>query len=252
MNKMRRTIIAGNWKMNLNSKNTNELISGILGGLDSLKSQAEMMVFPSSIHLSEVSKAFQSTKIHVGAQNIYPSGLAAFTGELSCEQVIDFGVQNILVGHSERRQFLKESNAFLNQKVLHILEKGLTPMLCIGETLSERESNQTFSVVKTQLLEGLHSLKKEDAKKVILAYEPVWAIGTGKVATPEQAEEVHAFIRTTLSEEFGSETAEIIPILYGGSVKPDNIKSLLDKPNIDGGLVGGASQKSESFLGLFA
>jgi triosephosphate isomerase (TIM) len=248
---MRRKIIAGNWKMNLNAKNVQDLVSGILKGLP-VNSQAEMMIFPSTIHLSEVVKSFQNTKIQVGAQNIYPSGLAAFTGELSCDQLTEYGIKTVLIGHSERRQFLKESNEFLNQKVLFALQKGFTPMLCIGETLSERESNQTFSVVKTQLLEGLKSLKKEEVSKVLLAYEPVWAIGTGKVATPEQAEEVHAFIRNTLSEIYDSQTSESISILYGGSVKQDNIKSLMEKSNIDGGLVGGASQKSESYLGLFA
>lgn len=247
---MRKTIIAGNWKMNLNTKGVHDLILGIQNGLGNLHTSSEILVFPSTIHLSEVAKAFENSKVKVGCQNIYPSKLAAFTGETACEQLKDMGIHYVLIGHSERRQFLGETDEFLNKKVLFALQEGMIPMLCIGETLEERESGKTFSVVKHQLTEGLKSVSKEDVTKIVIAYEPVWAIGTGKVATPDQAEEVHAFIRKELTALFSSEQAEFISILYGGSVKPDNIKSLLEKPNIDGGLVGGASQKADSYLAL--
>jgi triosephosphate isomerase len=247
---MRKTIIAGNWKMNLNTKGVQDLIMGIQKGLGIVHSNSEILVFPSTIHLNEVAKAFEGTKVKVGCQNIYPSKLAAFTGETACEQLKEIGIHYALIGHSERRQFLGETDEFLNKKVLFALEEGMIPMLCIGETLEERESNKTFSVIKHQITEGLKSVSKENITKIVLAYEPVWAIGTGKVATPEQAEEVHAFIRKELASLYNSDIAESISILYGGSVKPDNIKSLLEKPNIDGGLVGGASQKAESYLGL--
>ncbi|MCB1143711.1 MAG: triose-phosphate isomerase [Leptospiraceae bacterium] len=247
---MRRTIIAGNWKMNLNKAGVDTLVSGILNGLGALKSPPVIMVFPSTIHLSEVASAFKGKNVEVGCQNIYPSKLAAFTGETSIDQLKDLGIENVLLGHSERRQFLGETDEFLNQKVHHALSEKMKPMLCVGETLEEREANKTFDVVKRQVREGLKGVSKEDAKSITIAYEPVWAIGTGKVATPEQAEEVHAFIRKELAEVFSPELSEEISILYGGSVKPDNVKSLLEKPNIDGGLVGGASQKPDSFLGL--
>jgi triosephosphate isomerase len=248
---MRRKIIAGNWKMNLNGKAATDLIQGIAKGAGSVNQELEILVFPSFVHLKEASDAFRGTNVKVGAQNIYPSAPAAFTGEISCEQLKDLNIQYVLVGHSERRQFLKETDSFLNEKVKFILSQGMIPVLCIGETLEERESNKTFSVVETQLKEGLKGITDRDVKSLILAYEPVWAIGTGKVATPEQAEEVHAFIRKQLIGMFSAEISQSIPVLYGGSVKPDNIKSLMEKPNIDGGLVGGASQKADSYLALF-
>lgn len=248
---MRRKIIAGNWKMNLNGRSATELIQGIAGGISRLKPELEALVFPSFVHLKEAMDAFRNTGVKVGAQNIYPSAPAAFTGEISCEQLKDMQVHYVLVGHSERRQFLKENDDFLNEKAKYILSQGMTPVFCIGETLDEREAGKTFTVVETQIKEGLKGISVGDAKKIILAYEPVWAIGTGKVATPEQAEEVHEFIRKQLTSQFSSDVSNTVPILYGGSVKPDNIKSLMEKPNIDGGLVGGASQKAESYLALF-
>ena len=237
--------------MNLGKKAVEDLIQGIKNSLDKVQSKSEMLVFPSSVHLGLVSDAFRNTKVRVGAQNIYPSKLAAFTGEISPEQLKDFGIEDVLVGHSERRQFLNENDEFLNKKIHHILEEGLKPMLCIGETLSEREANKTFEIVKKQLIGGLSGVSKDKVVNITIAYEPVWAIGTGKVATPEQAEEVHAFIRKELKNLYDESTSESMSILYGGSVKPDNIKALLEKPNIDGGLVGGASQKADSYLGLF-
>lgn len=247
---MRRTIIAGNWKMNLDKKNVEELTAGIRKGLETKKTEHSILVFPSSIHLAYVSEQFKGTKVEVGVQNIYPSGLAAFTGETSTDQIKDYGIKTVLLGHSERRQFLGETDEFLNQKVKFCLEKGFLPMLCVGELLSEREANATMKVLERQIKEGLKGVSSADSSKVCIAYEPVWAIGTGKVATPEQAEEAHAFIRSELAKLFGRNESEEMSILYGGSVKPDNVKTLLEKPNVDGGLVGGASQKADSFLAL--
>ena len=249
---MREKIIAGNWKMNLNLKDASTLAKGIKAGFSEKKRKEKILVFPSFIHLPVVCEVLSGTEAEVGVQNIYPSNLSAFTGEISTDQLKDFGIRHILIGHSERRQFLKESNEFLNSKILFCLKEKFIPVFCIGETLDERESGKTFEVLKTQITEGLKSISPANAESLILAYEPVWAIGTGKVATPEQAEEAHLFVRKELASIFGQNIADNIPILYGGSVKPDNVKSLLEKPNIDGGLVGGASQKTESYLSLFS
>ena len=245
---MRKKIMSGNWKMNLNLAQATELAEGIKKGLSSKQTNLELLVFPSAVHLQKVTEILKGTSVLVGAQNIYPSGLAAYTGETSTDQLKDLGISHALVGHSERRQFLGETDAFLNQKIHFILKAGFVPVFCIGETLQEREANKTFEVVKRQVVEGLKGVSAEDIKKVVIAYEPVWAIGTGKVATPEQAEEVHAFIRKELVSLYDASISESISILYGGSVKPDNVKSLM--ANIDGGLVGGASQKWDSYLAL--
>ncbi|MBE7411276.1 MAG: triose-phosphate isomerase [Leptospiraceae bacterium] len=249
---MRTKIIAGNWKMNLNRKEVETLSKGIKEGFSVKKYFERAIVFPSSIHIPKVTETLSGSGVEVGVQNIYPSNLSAFTGEISTDQIKDFGIKYALIGHSERRQFLKESNEFLNMKLLFCLKEGITPIYCIGETLEERESGKTFEILKSQIVEGLKNISPSDSVKLILAYEPVWAIGTGKVASPEQAEEAHDYIRKQISEIFGQSQADSISILYGGSVKPDNVKALLEKPNIDGGLVGGASQKVDSFLGLFS
>lgn len=234
-------MIAGNWKMNLNLEEAKTLASGIKNGLKDTKH--EIVVFPSFVHLPAVSEIVKGTAVKTGVQNIYPSERAAFTGEICVDQAKDFGATYTLVGHSERRQFLGETNQFCNEKILFAQKNDLVPVYCVGETLEQRESGKTMDVVKTQLAEGL----KSTTENLVIAYEPVWAIGTGKVATPEQAEEVHAFIRDELKSQYG---ANKIEILYGGSVKPDNITSLMAKENIDGGLVGGASLKADSFLAL--
>ena len=236
------SIIAGNWKMNLNLAEAKELASAIRNGLK--PTSHEVIVFPSDLHIPAVSEILEGSSVKLGIQNIYPAARAAFTGESCLEQSADFGVSHALIGHSERRQFLGETNQFCNEKILFSQKSGITAVYCVGETLDEREKNQTMDVVKKQLSEGL---KGTSAKNLVIAYEPVWAIGTGKVATPEQAEEVHAFIRKELKSIFGENNIEI---LYGGSVKPDNIVSLMKMPNIEGGLVGGASLKADSFLAL--
>ncbi|MCG6142165.1 triose-phosphate isomerase [Leptospira mtsangambouensis] len=247
---MRKKIIAGNWKMNLTLAEASAITKGLVSATNS--SSYEVMVFPSALHLETVSSLTKGSKLIVGAQNAYQSGLTAMTGEISPTQLAEIGIQTVLVGHSERRQFLGETSEFDNQKILYFLKAGLRVVYCVGETWAEREKGNTFSVLEDQIKKGLKDITSDLFSKLVIAYEPVWAIGTGKVATPVEAEEAHAFIRKEIGNLFvGAATiAENIQILYGGSVKPDNIKELLAKPNIDGGLVGGASQKLDSFLGL--
>lgn len=218
----------------------------------SASAEVEVMVFPTSVHLPAVAEILSQTKIVVGAQNAYQANLTAMTGEISPVQLSEFGIKTILVGHSERRQFLAETSELCNEKIKFFLKAGVRVVYCIGETLAERESQNTFKVLSDQIKKGLSGIESALFKDLVIAYEPVWAIGTGKVATPEQAEEAHAFVRKEIASLFvgADKIAESIQILYGGSVKPDNIVSLLAKPNIDGGLVGGASQKLDSFLGL--
>ncbi len=237
--------------MNLSLAEAKAIAVGLKEKVSS-SSAVEVMVFASSIHLPAVSAILEGSQVIVGAQNAYPSNLTAMTGEICPVQLGELGIKTILVGHSERRQFLAETSEICNEKVKFFLNAGVRVVYCIGETLAEREANHTFKVLSEQIKKGLSGIQSAQFKNLVIAYEPVWAIGTGKVATPEQAEEAHAFVRKEVSALFvGAEKiAEDMQILYGGSVKPDNIASLLAKPNIDGGLVGGASQKLDSFLGL--
>lgn len=236
--------------MNLTLAEASAITKGLVSATNS--SSYEVMVFPSALHLETVSSLTKGSKLIVGAQNAYQSGLTAMTGEISPTQLKEIGIQTVLVGHSERRQFLGETSEFDNQKILFFLKAGLRVVYCVGETWAEREKGNTFSVLEDQIKKGLKDITSDLFSKLVIAYEPVWAIGTGKVATPVEAEEAHAFIRREIGNLFvgAGSIAENIQILYGGSVKPDNIKELLAKPNIDGGLVGGASQKLDSFLGL--
>lgn len=247
---MRKKIIAGNWKMNLRLSEAKAIATGLVTAAE--KTNFEVMVFPSALHLDSISQIANGTKLIVGAQNAYQSDLTAMTGEISPTQLSEFGISTILVGHSERRQFLGETSEFDNEKIKFFLKQGVRVVYCVGETWAEREKGNTFTVLADQIKKGLKDISSDQFKNLVVAYEPVWAIGTGKVASPEEAEEAHAFIRKEISSLFvgGSSVAEQLQILYGGSVKPDNITSLLAKPNIDGGLVGGASQKLDSFLGL--
>ncbi|TGL52909.1 triose-phosphate isomerase [Leptospira meyeri] len=247
---MRKKIIAGNWKMNLTLAEASAITKGLVSATN--PSSYEVMIFPSALHLETVSSLAKGSKLIVGAQNAYQSGLTAMTGEISPTQLAELGITTVLVGHSERRQFLGETSEFDNQKILYFLKAGFRVVYCVGETWAEREKGNTFSVLEDQIKKGLKDITSDLFSKLVIAYEPVWAIGTGKVATPVEAEEAHAFIRKEIGNLFvgAGAIAENIQILYGGSVKPDNIKELLAKPNIDGGLVGGASQKLDSFLGL--
>ena len=244
---MRKPLIAGNWKMNMLRDTSVALIHQLL---DKSKpsDKIEVAVCPPSVYLHDVGAALRGSHIALGAQNMYHTEEGAYTGETSGKMLKDLGCRYVILGHSERRQLMGETDAQVNQKVHAALKVGLVPIVCVGETLDQREAGQTTTVVRTQTEGSLAGLTSEQAAGIVLAYEPVWAIGTGKTATPAQAEEVHADIRALLTKLFGAETAQKIRIQYGGSVKADNAKELLSQPNIDGALVGGASLKADSFL----
>jgi len=206
------------------------------------------VICPPFTNLTEVAKIVQGTNIGLSAQNIYWEDSGAYTGEISSPMLKELGCQYVIIGHSERRAYFGETNETVNKKIKAALAHNLTPIVCVGEVLEQRENGKTFDVVKDHVFRALEGILEADAKKIIIAYEPVWAIGTGKTATPEQAQEVHAFIRGLLKELYNEEVASAIRIQYGGSVKPDNAKDLLAKEDIDGALVGGASLKIDSFV----
>lgn len=243
-------MVAGNWKMNKSPKEA-RMFAGFLASSIGEESTVDVAVFPTSLAVSGVADIMKDTKIKVGVQNIYPADSGAFTGEISASMLTELYIDYVLVGHSERRQLFGETDAQTNEKIKAILKNGLTPILCIGETLEERKANLTNSVLERQLKAGLMGFAKEEASRVIIAYEPVWAIGTGVVATPDQAEETMKYIRQFLAGLYDGDFAESIRILYGGSIKPDNFDSLVAMEDIDGGLVGGASLL-ESFVQLVA
>jgi triosephosphate isomerase len=247
---MRIKVIAGNWKMNNDPNETRDLISKLLAGLKNLNSTCEVVICPPYTSLSEASSMIKDSKIRLGAQNIHEEENGAFTGEVSAKMLLGAGCEYVIIGHSERRTIYKESNELINKKIRRALKNNLKPIFCVGELLEEREKNITEQVIKSQVLKGLQDFSVHDLKDLIIAYEPVWAIGTGKTATPQQAEEVHLFIRKLLADNFSSEFAENLSILYGGSVKPDNSKELLSQKNIDGALVGGACLNADSFINI--
>ncbi|GAB1349071.1 hypothetical protein MASR1M107_12840 [Ignavibacteriales bacterium] len=248
--KMRNKVIAGNWKMNNDLNGTIELISGIKSELANKNIDAKLIVCPPFTSLETARELLKGSVVGLGAQNMYFEESGAYTGEISASMLKSVGVEYVILGHSERRTIFGESDETINKKVKKALSSGLKPIFCIGETLEERETGVTFDVIKRQVAKGLDGLSASDMETVIVAYEPVWAIGTGKVASPAQAQEVHAFIRSELVKLFGSETAEGTIIQYGGSVKPDNARELLGQPDIDGALVGGACLKADSFVGI--
>lgn len=243
----RRQIFAGNWKMFKTGDEADKLVKALINGLN-VRSGREYVVFPPSTVLSRVSALCADTPLRTGAQNMFHEKQGAFTGEISPLMVKDCGASFILIGHSERRHIFHETDDDVNLKVKSALANGLEPMVCVGELLLERESGETEKVLEAQVKGAFSGLKPEDMSRISIAYEPVWAIGTGKVATPEMAEEAHRVIRGLIKTLFGVETAESIPVLYGGSVKPDNISGLYTRENIDGVLVGGASLEEDSFL----
>ncbi|HXK65228.1 MAG TPA: triose-phosphate isomerase [Spirochaetota bacterium] len=248
MNTKRKQIFAGNWKMYTTQKEAVNLALGIAEGLQ--KTDREIVIFPPSVYVVCVKAACEGTPIKVGFQNMYFEKEGAFTGEIGPLMVKDTGASYVLIGHSERRHIFGETNEMIHKKVVAAIAHGITPMLCVGELLEEREAGKSESTVETQIVKAFEGLTAEDALKVVIAYEPVWAIGTGKVATPEIAQSMHAFIRKTLQTLYTDTVAETIPVLYGGSVKPDNIAGLYAMPDIDGVLVGGASLKVQSFLDI--
>lgn len=245
---MRNKVIAGNWKMNNSIEESVKLISELKQGL--IETDVKVIICPPFTSLETANTLVKGSQIELGAQNMHNETSGAFTGEISASMLKSVGCKYVILGHSERRAIFGESNEFINKKVHKALTENLIPILCVGESLEEREKNITKDVVKRQLLVGLDSVSSEQAEGIIIAYEPVWAIGTGKTASPEQAQEVHGFIRALFSEKYGKETAEKVIIQYGGSVKPDNASELLSQKDIDGALVGGACLKADSFLGI--
>ncbi len=243
---MRRTIIAGNWKMYKTLKEGQELVVALRRDLYKIEN-VDIVICPPYTLLAYLSDALETSNITLGAQDCHWQEEGAFTGEISCKMLRDAGCNFVIIGHSERRQYFGETNDSVNKKIKAALKTGLLPIVCVGENLSERENNKTFDVITDHVQNGLKDITAEDMEKIVIAYEPVWAIGTGKTATPEQAEEVHKFIRGLLNKLFGKETTNMIRIQYGGSVKPENITELMKQPDIDGALVGGASLSVESF-----
>ncbi|MBA6155647.1 triose-phosphate isomerase [Tenacibaculum sp. S7007] len=248
---MRQKIVAGNWKMNKNLDEAKKLIKGIKKGVkDGLNDNTRVIIAPSFVNLNTAIKRTKKSSIEVAAQNMHQSKSGAFTGEVSADMLTDIGVDIVILGHSERREYFGESDALLAEKVDAALENNLEIIFCFGELLEDRKSGNHFNVVESQLKKGLFHLKKEDFSKIVLAYEPVWAIGTGETASPEQAQEMHAFVREIMTKEYGATVANEISILYGGSVKPANAKEIFSKQDVDGGLIGGAALKAEDFLAI--
>jgi triosephosphate isomerase len=243
---MRIPIIAGNWKMHKTEQEASELASHLKERLKDVTG-AKVVICPPFTSLPAVRSAIQSTRISLGAQNMHWEEKGAYTGEVSPTMLLTAGCKYVIIGHSERRTFFSETDDTVNLKTKSSLKFNLSPIICVGERLEQREANETEQVVEHQVKGAFKDLHPEQAEKTVVAYEPIWAIGTGKTATPEQANEVHHFIRELLSSQFGKECAEKINVLYGGSVKPENSRELLEMPEIDGALVGGASLDAQSF-----
>ena len=248
---MRKTVIAGNWKMNMTPSAARAFITE-LAPMVKGKDKCDIVLCVPFVDLPVAIEAAKGTNVHIGAQNVHFEKKGAFTGEISTGMLLDAGAKYVIIGHSERRQYFGETDATVNSRLQAALKAGLKPIVCIGETLAEREGNKTNCVLATQLRGGLADISADVMKDIVLAYEPVWAIGTGKTATPEMAEETHAFIRKELTAMFGKECAELVRIQYGGSMKGENAASLVAQADIDGGLIGGASLKAGSFAELIA
>lgn len=246
---MRKKIVAGNWKMNTLPMEGVELAKGVAAGRSEVCDCVNIIVCPPFTHLHSVIEALKGANVSVGAQDCATEVKGAYTGEVSAEMIAALGCEYVILGHSERRQYYGETSETLNKKMERAYENNLKPIYCVGENLEEREANRHFEVVKQQIEEVVFNLTAEQFAKLVIAYEPVWAIGTGKTATAEQAEEIHAYIREVLRSKFGA-AAEECPILYGGSCKPSNAGEIFSKENVDGGLIGGAALKAEDFLAI--
>ncbi len=242
---MRKAIIAGNWKMNKTPDEARALVEELIPLV--ADAECEVVVCPPFVDLCPVSKAIKGTNIHLGAQNIHWAKSGAFTGEISADMLKKFGVEYAIVGHSERRQYFGETDATVNMRAKAALENGITPIICVGESLEQRERGETDEFVASQVRGALEGISADDARRIVIAYEPIWAIGTGRTATAEMAEETIIVIRKTLRSIFGNDAAETVRIQYGGSMNPQNAASLMAMENIDGGLIGGASLKAEDF-----
>jgi triosephosphate isomerase len=248
---MRRPFIAGNWKMHLDRSSAVALAKGVAQRAADFAG-VDIAVCPPFVYLEVVAEAIAGSKVALGAQNMHHAGQGAFTGEVSPTMLVDLGCKYVILGHSERRTIFRETNEEINKKVHAAFAAGLIPILCLGEQLAEREAGQTLDVVRQQFDGSLAAISSQQIERAVIAYEPVWAIGTGKVATPEQAEQVHADLRKLIASRYNAEVAAKVRIQYGGSVKPDNARALLSQPNIDGALVGGASLKLDDFAGILA
>jgi len=246
---MRKVIIAGNWKMNKTPSEAIQLVDEFKRLVVDV-SGVDIVVCPPFVDLQDVCEAVNEHNIEVGAQNVFWEDSGAFTGEISALMLKYLGVKYVIIGHSERRQYFGETNETVNKRLRAALKHGLIPIVCVGENLSQRESNKTFDVIKDHCEGSLANLTLDEISRVVLAYEPVWAIGTGKTATPDQAQEVHAYIRQLLGRLFNEDVARTVRIQYGGSVTPENAATLMAKPDIDGALVGGASLKASSFAAI--
>jgi len=239
-------MIAGNWKMNLRFAEAVELVKTIAGGIEGLEG-VDVLVAPPFTHLAQVRQALGTTKIFLAGQNMHSEMSGAYTGEISGTMIVSAGCSHVIIGHSERRQYFNETDATVNQRIVAAIRHKLVPVFCVGETEAQREADATFSVLDKQVTDGLQGIASEDLVDLVIAYEPVWAIGTGKTATSEQAQEVHQFLRGQLAKAYGAEFAQSVRILYGGSVKPANIAELMSMADVDGALVGGASLEAETF-----
>jgi triosephosphate isomerase (TIM) len=247
---MRRVIIAGNWKMHMTVAEARSFVRDMKAALGAEPPKCEVLVAPPFTAVAAVAEAASGSSVQVGGQDMHWENKGAFTGEVSAGMLKEAGCSHVIIGHSERRQFFGETDETVNKKVAAALGMGLVPVFCLGELLDERKSGATFDVVKRQLTIGLGDIRPDDPERFVLAYEPVWAIGTGLTASPEQAQEVHRFLRQELASILGVEFADKVRILYGGSVKPDNTNGLVNRPDIDGALVGGASLKVADFVGI--
>lgn len=245
----RRPLLAGNWKMYKTGDEAAATARQLVEKLDRVTGR-DVMIAPAFTALEPLAKVFEDSPVALGAQNMYWEDEGAYTGEISPAMLVAAGCTYVIIGHSERRQYFAETDRTVNRKINAALRHQLIPVLCIGETEQQRESSETFSVLDKQIKEGLEGLSSNDLETLVIAYEPIWAIGTGKTATTEQAQEVHAFLRDRMKEGFGNSLAKSIRILYGGSVKPANILELMAMPDIDGALVGGASLEADSFTAI--
>lgn len=250
---MRKLLIAGNWKMNNGPEETHQLLSGLKKQLEGQRLDVEVLVCPPFISLAAANELLQDqTIIHLGAQNMHFVDNGAYTGEVSGIMLKEAGCRYVILGHSERRQYFGETDDGVNAKALKALMVGLRPIICVGETLEQRKASKHFDVVRSQIKGAFDSLPEAQLNEVVIAYEPVWAIGTGETATPEQAQEMHHFIRKELAGLYSESKADIVRILYGGSMKPNNAEELLTQPDVDGGLIGGASLKAQSFAAIIS
>ena len=244
---MRRFLIAGNWKMNCGPADAAELLEGLKQNKGEVAEEVDVLVCPPFVSLSMAVNYLHDTDIQVGAQNIHFEENGAYTGEISASMLVEAGCNFVIIGHSERREYFGETDSSVNKKAKKALEHDIVPVICVGESLNQRKADIHFDLVKNQVTAAFEGISASEALDIVIAYEPIWAIGTGETATPEQAQEMHAHIRSVLVDLYDGETAEEIRILYGGSMKAGNAEELLGQPDVDGGLIGGASLQAEGF-----